>query len=536
MNPGPSRFSAFRRVGEDRHLRRALAAFTAFSITEYGTWVTVLVYAYSVGDATTVGAVAVAQLVPAALLAPLLAARLDRIPRGAAATVAYASQALSLAATATAMHFGAAPVVTFAFAVVTNVTVSLGRPAHNSLVPELADDADHLTAANVVTTASENIGVFAGPALAGLVMGLADPAAALAALVMVMTLGTGLAATIPRRAHPAGSHRGRRGRLRLSRYRGALPFVIVGGAQNVAIGAIDVLVVLLAVEELGLGDSGAGYLMAALGLGGVAGGLASASMVGRSRLTPSLATGVALRSASLVLIGLLPAAALFLAGTGIGYSVVDVANRTLLQRTVPIDSLAGAFGLLEAAAMSSLALGSALAPVLAETLGTTESFAAIGVVMPVIVLAVWRPLRKAEERAVVIGESIAAITGAAMFSGLEPPVQEAMARAGTLEDAGTGTRLVREGESGDRMWVIVEGSVAVSRSGEQIATLGAGEVFGEVAILSDSPRIATVTAVEPTRLLMLDRKGFLSALATDPLTRTAFEEMARARTRETLGE
>jgi MFS family permease len=540
MTRGSARLTAFRRVGENRDLRRALAGFTAFSIAEFGTWVTVLVYAFSVGDATTVGTVAVAQLVPAAVLAPFLAARLDRLTRATAATVAYGSQAVALAATAAAMGLGAPAVVTFGFAVLANITVAMGRPAHNSLIPELVNDPAHLTAANVVTSAAENIGVFIGPAIAGAVMAVGNPAMALAVLAGLLGVGTVVLVSVPRVRRPSMAPSGDRSRegarTHLLKHRAAVPFLVVGGAQQVAIGAIDVLIVLLAIAELGVGDSGAAYLNAALGLGGVLGGLVAASMVGRSRLTPTLLVGVALRSTSLVLIGLVPAAALFLAGAGIGYSVVDVANRTLLQRTVPVESMASVFGLLESTSMAALAIGSMIAPLLASAVGITNAFAVMGLITAAVLALIWRPLRRAEASATVAIEALDALTSVDMFAALQPAVQEALAREAGFHDAATGDAVVREGDTGERMWVIISGTVAVTRQGKQVATLGPGDLFGEIALLTNRPRIATVTPLEPSRLLTLDRTGFFNAMATDPVTHSAFEELARLRTRETLGE
>lgn len=540
MARGSARLAAFRRVGEDLDLRRAMAGFTAFSIAEFGTWVTVLVYAYSVGDATTVGTVAVAQLVPAAVLAPFLAARLDRLARATAAMVAYGSQAVALAATAASMGLGAPPLVTFGFAILANITVSMGRPAHNSLVPELVDDPAHLTAANVATSAAENIGVFLGPAVAGAMMAVGNPATALAVLTGLLGVGTVALMSVPRTRRPsmARAGAGPRGgaRAHLLRHRAAIPFLVVGGAQQIAIGALDVLIVLLAIAELGVGGSGAAYLNAALGLGGVLGGLVAASMVGRTRLTPTLLVGVALTSTSLMLIGVLPAAALFLAGAGIGYSVVDVANRTLLQRTVPVDSMASVFGLLESTSMAALAVGSILAPLLASAVGITNAFAVMGVITASVLVLIWRPLRRAEDTATVAVEALDTLTSVDMFAALQPAVQEALAREAGFEDTTPGSVVVREGDTGDTMWVIVSGAVSVTRQGREVATLGPGNLFGEIALLADRPRIATVTALEPCRLLTLDRSGFFNAMATDPVTHAAFEELARLRTRETLGE
>jgi hypothetical protein len=315
-----------------------------------------------------------------------------------------------------------------------------------------------------------------------------------------------------------------------------VPFLVVGGAQQIAIGALDVLIVLLAVSELGVGDAGAAYLNAALGLGGVLGGLLAASMVGRSRLTPTLLVGVALRSTSLILIGVLPAAALFLAGAGIGYSVVDVANRTLLQRTVPVDTMASVFGLLESTSMAALAIGSILAPLLASVVGITNAFAVMGVITASVLALIWRPLRRAEASATVAIEALDTLTAIDMFAALQPAVQEALAREAGFVDADAGEAVVVEGETGDRMFVIADGTVEVTRQGTRVATLGPGDLFGEIALLANRPRIATVTPLETCRLLTLDRSGFFNAMATDPVTHAAFEELARLRTRETLGE
>jgi predicted MFS family arabinose efflux permease len=447
---------------------------------------------------------------------------------------------VALAATAASMGLGAPPLVTFGFAILANITVSMGRPAHNSLVPELVDDPAHLTAANVVTSAAENIGVFLGPAVAGAMMAVGNPATALAVLAGLLGVGTVALMSVPRTRRPsmARAGAGPRGgaRAHLLRHRAAIPFLVVGGAQQIAIGALDVLIVLLAIAELGVGDSGAAYLNAALGLGGVLGGLVAASMVGRTRLTPTLLVGVALRSTSLILIGVLPAAALFLAGAGIGYSVVDVANRTLLQRTVPVDSMAAVFGLLESTSMAALAVGSILAPLLASAVGITNAFAVMGVITASVLVLIWRPLRRAEDTATVAVEALDTLTSVDMFAALQPAVQEALAREAGFEDTTPGSVVVREGDTGDTMWVIVSGAVSVTRQGREVATLGPGNLFGEIALLADRPRIATVTALEPCRLLTLDRSGFFNAMATDPVTHAAFEELARLRTRETLGE
>ena len=532
------RLTAFRRVGENRRLRRSFISFLMFSISEFGTWVTVLVYAYAVGDANTVALVAVAQLVPAALLAPFLSSALERLPRATAAMTAYGSQAVALGATATAMAVEADPILTFTLAALANVTVSMGRPAHNSLVPELVDEPSHLVAANVVTTSIENLGVFAGPALAGFVMGLASPATALAVLAIGLALGTLVLITVPRRRHErstAEEDTGASGFV-LKHHKDATPFVIIGSTHQIAIGALDVLIVLLAVDVLGVGDSGAGYLNAALGLGGVLGGIAAASIVGRTRLTPALGLGVALRASSLLAIGFLPGAALFLAGAGVGTSILDVASRTLIQRSVPVSVMPRVFGLVESGSMWSLALGSLVAAPLATLVGIPLAFSIMGLVQPTIALVAWRWLRRSERAAVVHLESLETLMAVELFAELEPASLEALARVAEPQEATDGAVIIKEGERGNDMWIVESGRVAVTREGRTVRSLGRGEVVGEIALLSDRLRIATVTAEEKVKLLRIDRDGFIGALSTNQATSRAFRELALSRTTETLGE
>ena len=539
MSERPARRMAFRRVAADPRLRRALLAFGAFSIGEFGTWVTILVYAHSVGGASMVGLVAVAQLVPAAVLAPVLAGGLARIPRSRAVTVAYGAQALALGLTATAMYLEAVPSFTIALAVAANVTVALGRPAHNSLVPELVQEPSDLTAANVATTSIENLGVFAGPALAGAVMAFAPPAAALMLLTVGLSVGAWITVGIPRSPHVAVSGtRSQRASDRSERLRtpGVKAGMAVGGIQQVGIGALDVLIVVLAIDELGIGEAGAGYLNAALGLGGVAGGLMAATMVGRARLTPAMAVGVGIRATAMISIGWMPWAAPLLAAAGFGYSVVDVANRTLLQRLVPVASLTRVFGMLEGLTMAGLAIGSAAAPLLVGATSVTTAFPLVGLVLPALLVVVWRPLQRAEMGVSVPTGALSAIRSTEMFAALAPPSLEALARRAVDRRVEADTVIVVEGEPGDRMWVIASGTVEVSRGGVPVKTLHRGDLFGEIALLSDAPRIATVRSIDQVHIFEIDRAGFLDTIATEPGTREALEDLARLRRTETMGE
>lgn len=523
-------------------MRRALLAYLSFSSVEWAVWIVILVWAYSVGDAGTVGFVAVAQLVPAALLAPSLASLVDRLPRSLAPPVAYLTLAVSMGATAGAMLAGAPFGVVLALAVLTNVLVGAGRPAHHSLTPCLAAGPTDLVAANVVATGAEGLGLFLGPALVGALMAAASPGVAMLACVALLVVSTILTIGFPPVSLPE-IHTGeevapgiREGIRRFASDRSVRLPILLGGVQGVVEGAVDVLVVLLAIEVLGMGDGGAGYLNAVLGIGALAGGVASSALVGRVRLaSPMLVSGL-LTGAAMVLLAFAPLAALFLAVMGIGYALTGVITKTMLQRLSPMSVMGRMFGLLEGVTLAGLAVGAAAAPVVGEWVGVETAFAVFGLAMPLALAATWRALLAADHSYSVPSDILAVLGRVDPISGLEPEALEALARGARYLAVAVGETVVREGEHGHEMYVIESGAVEVIRAGSRVAPLGAGDIFGEIALLSDAPRIATVVATEPTSLVAVNREAFLAALATDPAARRAVEHMAHSRRRETLGE
>lgn len=533
-----ARWAAFGRVGGHPRLRRLLLAYFGFSSVEWGAWVVVLVFARSVGDATTVGLVAVAQLLPAALLAPTLAGRLGRFLRPKAMTIVYASVAAALAATGVAMLVGAHPGLVVALAAVTTVLIAQVRPAHHSLTPLLVESPADLVAANVVATSAEGMGLFIGPAATGLIMAVASPGWALvvcATVIVSSTLAT-VWIGIPASSSPAIDRRRSTG---LSHWwrpsgEGALP-VVFGGAQGFLEGAVDVLIVLLAIDVLALGDQGAGYLNAAIGAGAVAGGLGASTLVGRARLAPPLLVGSLATGVAMALVAFMPVVSVFLALMGVAYSLNSVTNQTLLQRLTPIGQMGSAFGFLEGATLLGLSAGALAAPVIASWLGVSSAFAVLGLVLPVIATAFWSRLRRADGSVVVPTRTLATLHSVEMLGGLQPQALEAMARGAAVQSARVGEVIVREGEPGEVMFVIRDGSVEVTRDGAPVAELGPSDIFGEIALLTALPRIATVTARQETSLIVVDRDAFLAGLATTPAARSAVEQLVARRRQETLG-
>jgi len=255
------------------------------------------------------------------------------------------------------------------------------------------------------------------------------------------------------------------------------------------------------------------------------------ALVGRRRLAPMLLAGLAVWAVGLAVLAAapsLPAALLLLAAAGIGRTTLDVAGRTLLQRIAKPDALARAFGLLEAVSMAGLAVGSIAASAFVALAGGRGAFVCLAAVLPVSAALVLRSILAADATVLPVVE-MARLRALRIFAPLGGPALEALARALEPVEAVAGATLIREGDPGDRFYLVAEGAVEVSRHGRRLGELGRGDCFGEIALLRDVPRTATVTALTPVRLDALDKAAFVCAVTGhDPSARAA-DELVQAR-------
>ena len=523
-------------VFRNPELRRIELAFAGFNAGEWGAWIAMLVYAYEQGGATTAGLVAAAQLVPAGLAAPFAAVLADRYAPARVLTLGYVAQALAMGATAAALLAHGPPLLAYALAAVGATCVTVTRPTQSALVPALARTPDELTATNVVSGWIEAVSVLVAPAGAGVLLAVASPGWVFAALAVV-TLAAALLVAPLRGPPPAAEPRppleeALAGFRLLAKEPAARTLVALLGGQFIAIGALDVLYVVLAISVLDLGGSGAGYLNAAFGAGGVAGIAVTVSLIGRRRLMPALVLGILAWGAAFALLGAWPTtigALLLLAVAGAGRSLLDVAGRTILQRTAPGDVLSRVFGVLEGLSMASLALGSLLTPALVSLFGARWAILGIGALLPLAVLLASRPLLEIDRRAPVPVVEIALLRSLPLFSPLGAPALEGLARGLAELQAPAGTVVVREGEPGDRFYVVAEGELDVSARGRELRTIGRGDGFGEIALLENIPRTATVTARTDSRLYALDKPSFLASVSSHPRAAGEADRLVRER-------
>jgi MFS family permease len=282
---------------------------------------------------------------------------------------------------------------------------------------------------------------------------------------------------------------------------------------------MDVLLVLAAIEVLGMGAAGAGYLSAAIGLGWIVGGATTLVIVGRPRLTPLTLVGSLAWAVPVVAVAVVARAGpslVLLVGAGVGLAVVDVAVRTVLQRLVPTNRLAVVFGIAEGASMAGAAVGALAAGVLVAALGVIGAIAVAGVLLPVVAAATLRTLERSEAAVPIPFREIALLRRLPLFAPVPAPALEAAAAALVPVAVAAGTTIIREGDIGDRFYVIETGSVAVDQAGTVIARLGSGQAFGELALIRDIPRTASVAAITDVCVLTLERGTFMLAVTASP--------------------
>jgi MFS family permease len=527
-------------------IRRGTLAFLAYNTVEMASWTAILVYAYSATGPASVGIVAVVQLVPSAVIAPLLASVGDRYPRAHVLLGWFVAQGVALAAIGIAILADAPPVAVYFLSLLSTVALTQTRPIYSSLLPELARTPSELTAANALSAIAVGLGGFVGPIITGLVLAYGNPAYTFLAAAAI-TLGGG-ALLVGIRGHAGAPGRPERddgdaaSALRPADLVAGLREVVRDAdlavvmalltAQLVIFGGMEVFLVLLAIDLLGIGESGAGYLIGVLGLGAIVGGVASFALVGRRRLAPWLGIAAVVIGLPIALIGVAPAArtaALLLVVCGIGFAILEVAGQTLLQRITPDAVRARVFGILEGLMLIGEAVGSLIVPVIALAIGLEGTAIALGLLLPAVAAVAMLRFARIDARVTIPDAELHALRAVPMFPPLGAAALEGLARHLVRMPVTAGLTVIREGDAGDRWYLVDGGRFGITRGGAHLTVVGPGEDFGEIALLRNVPRTATVTALEDGVLWALDREQFIAAVAGSPQALFEAERIATVR-------
>jgi MFS family permease len=535
------RMTLLRALLANRDLTRVEVAWAAAALGDYAFSILLALYAYGEGGAGAVALTVVVRMLPSGVVAPYTAMLADRHSRRAILIWASAARAATLLGAAVAAWQGASLAVVLVFGAANTIAFTAHMPAQMALMPLLARSPTELAAANVLWSVVDYTGYLLGGLAAAALVTLAGLGTGIAACAAVCAAAALACAGLPRDARPEPLEESRRvlaeladGLRTVARHPQIRVLQLAYAAKGVVEGAMDVLIVLAALELLHIGQSGAGWLSAAWGAGGVLGGVVSLAMLHRGWLASGLVTGFVIAGASFALIGVLdlpgPAYVLLLIA-GIGGVLLEAAHLTLTQRLASDDVLGRVFGVQQTAEVIAVALGSVVAAVLTNVLDVRGAIIATGLALPLVAALVYRSVAGSEAGARVPERAFALLRALPLFRSLPVATLETLSLRSSERSFEAGTAIVRAGDPGHEFFVIADGEVEVevgSGAGGR-RHLGAGEFFGEIALLHDVPRTATVSALGRVNAVVLDREQFLDGISAHPRSAAAAEAAARTR-------
>jgi MFS family permease len=503
-------------------IRRVELAWGSAITAEWAHFVAFGVFAYEQGGASAVGIAGLVRLLPAAIVAPFAASFGDRFRRERFLLTMSLVGSLALGASAAAAYADAV-VLVFAFAALFGLACTLIRPTLQALLPSLARTPEELIASNAATSTIESLGTLFGPLIAGVLVSFANVGLVFALGAGALLVGAAFLARVKveggidlaaAAAAEGGAWRvlaaGFRTIARAPRPR-LVVFLIV--SQTFVRGCLNVLIVVAAFQVFDAGGEAVGYMTAAIGVGGLIGAVGALTLGGR-RLAVTFGLSLAFWGVPIMLLASWPnlvPAILLLAVVGAANSVEDVAVFTLLQRIVPNEILTRVLGVLWALAMGGVAFGSIATPALVHGIGARAAFLVVGSILPVLTLVTYSRLAEIDHAAAPAPE-LDLIERVPIFAPLSIAAKERVAANLVPLSVQAGELVIRAGEVGDRFYIVGDGELDILAEGLH-RTAKQADYFGEIALLRDVPRTATVKATVDSQLYALQRDNFLEAVS-----------------------
>jgi predicted MFS family arabinose efflux permease len=449
--------------------------------------------------------------------------------------VSFAVQTIALGAAALAAYADAPVTIVVGCCAVAAAAFTFHGPACAVMMPAIVRSARELTVANVWANSCESASMLAGSLLATVLLAVQGPALLLAAGASLTLVSALLTVSPGRSESPPASHtevaesvgavrllltsiHALRGRP------GATGVLAIAGGQYLLVGALDLAVVVLANDELGLGASGPGLLQSSVGIGAVICVLVSAMLMRRDRLSSLLimaTAGIAIVSIVLGLVPTVATALILLPIAGFGGSVLNLSSRMLLQRATPPEATAGVFAAIELFSGVGMVVGSIGTQLLIAAGGVGTALVGLGIFFAILLLLTWRSLAQADDSADIPVVAISLLRRIPAFSSLTPLALEAVARTATEVSVTAGEVVMTEGEAGELFYAVADGSFDITCRDVRVSTAERGSGFGEVALLANVPRTATITANRAGSLLAIHRVPFLVAVTGSDSTRQA---------------
>ncbi len=542
-------WQSLRSVFVNPALRRMELALAASMIGDWAYATAVTVYAYNAGGAKLVGVWFAVRLVLMALFTPFAASLADRLPRKTLLISSDIARAVLIALAAFLVYSDAPTLSVIVISTVTGLIGQIFRPTQMAWMPSLTTRPEELTAANGASSTIESLAFFLGPAIGAALVATSSVETVFVLNALTFTLSAVLVAGIHPVAQdpePAAQDSGegeaaaeKAGMLKelgggfteIAHNRDLLLVGTLLATQTIVAGATIVLGVAWAVDILERGPEAVGIIDSAFGVGAIVGGFYAISRAAHNRLATDMALGTALWSLPLLLIVAWPSPATVFAAIilmGFGNPLVDVNFATIVQRLVPDAVLGRVFGAFEGAFIATMAIGSLVTPFLLEWVGMRWTLTVLALVVGVPAIA-FLPRCLRLDATLRPPEGTELLRGIPIFAPMPQAAIESLARSLVPETALAGTTIMSEGEGSDRFLVIRSGRVEVTQNGEHLRHEGPGEFFGEIGLLRDVPRTATVTALEDTELLSLARDPFLDAVRGSDEALTAADDIVARR-------
>jgi MFS family permease len=523
-------------------VREARALIGASAVSQVGDWLYIAVllgYVYeATGSAAWVGAATIFRLLPYVLLSPLGGVLADRSDKRAVLLTGDLLRCALMLALAAVVAVEGPVAIVVALSALASAAGSAERPAALALLPRLVGES-RLGAANALLHMVQDLGCVVGPAI-GAVLLATTPAY----VTFVVNAGsfagsaallTRLRSRAPAARFEAGdgalAHLGRGLRsARSTRY--VVPLLLVVAMVELTYGAQTVQLVLYAARSFEAGAAGYGYLLAALGVGGLLSALVNGRLAASTRAAPIVILTGAVYCATQFAYAATGDVVLALLATvlgGAGFVACEVVAETTLARIVPGDVLGRVMGLVNAVSMGAMVLGAVVAPVVIGWTSLTASFVILGTATLLVTFACRAGLRGLDalvgERARGLASRVAVLQRLPIATGVPLSVLEQLAGASQLCPLPPGVDVVVEGAPAHAFYAVVDGTVVVHRDGEVLAHLGPGSHFGERGLLNAAPRNATVTTEDAVEVLRVDGDVLMEALGSAPAMRTALERL-----------
>lgn len=504
-------------------LHRFVVAHLVTVVSEWAAIIGLLVYAFDWGGAPAVGFAALLLHALGFLAAPLVAGLTTRYSAHSIRMAGFIVQVACYGTAAVCSAIGLPlPVVAASVALGLGSLQTL-RPSGAVLLPTIAGSTEGLVSGNLRVSYCDSVCALVGPLAAAALASLGGTSAVFVACTVAAALAVAMTAWRP---SPAGRtrmtihSRGSVGVMRaaakeLGERRWAVGVLGVSAARNIVIGAFDVLLVVVALRSLDLGDGGPALLSALVGAGAAVSVVFITFAVRRSRLRRALSIGLVCSVLLLVAVGAAtsrPLVFITLPLIGVCLSMMENLSRMLLQRSTDVRQLGAIFACFGMVGGFSQLAGVGLAQGLLWLVDAERALVGVGLIVALIGLLTTRALADADAHADVPVVDMALLSSIPMFAPLPAQTLEAVARAGERRRVGSGEVVIRQGEAGDVFYAVAAGDFDISMNGVHIRMAPQGDFFGEVALLSGSPRTATVTALGDGELLAIHREPFLVAI------------------------